>query len=206
MVAAAVRRIQEEARADNPEASLGSVPDFPGAFPPGRFVRPGKPAFTRGLPLSHSAIPSATLRLSQDDMLLLPDRSRLSKAPRLASIPERLLVDSEEMARRGLETPSVMDSFLGGLVGALRDPASDSFQLHQDLDAPAILALIQTLAQGLKTSTDILARLHFHPILARWDSTMSASSVVRTPGLRASLCTLPVGQDGLFNNHVQAAI
>ena len=138
---------------------MGSVPDFPGAFPPGRFVRPGKPAFTRGLPLSHSAIPTATLRLSQDDMLLLPERSRLSKAPRLASVPERLLIDSEEMARRGLMTTSAMDSFLGRLVGALRDLASDSFQLRQDLDAPAILALIQTLAQGLKASADIFARL-----------------------------------------------
>ena len=80
-------------------------------------------------------------------------------------------------------TTSVMDSFLGSLVGVLRDPE-----------------------QGLKASADIFARLHFNPILARRDSTLSASSVVRTPGLRASLRTLPVGQDGLFTNHVQAVI
>ena len=205
MVAMAVSRVQDT-RPYNPEACPESVPDFPGAFPPGKFVRPGKPAFTKGLPLSHSAIPSATLCLSQDDMLLIPERSRLSKVPRPTSIPERLLVNWQEMDRRGLETTSVMDSFLSGLVGALRDPESDSFQLHQDLDAPAILALIQTLAQGLKASADISTRLHFNPILARRDSTLSASSVVRTPGLHTSIRTLPVGQDGLFNNHVQAVI
>ena len=206
MVATAVRRIQEEVRANHPEAAPASVPDFPGALPSGKFIRPGKPLFAKGVPLAHSAIPTATLRLSQDDMLLVPERSRLSKSPRLASIPERYLVDSEEMARRGLETTSVMDSFLGGLVGALRDPGSDTFQLRQDLDAPAILAFIQTLAQGLKASADVFARLHLNPILARRDLTMSASSVARTPALRSSLRSLPVSQAGLFNDHVQAVI
>ena len=191
MVATAVHRIQEEARAYNPEAAPESVPNFPGAFPPGKFVRLGKPVFTKGLPLSHLAIPSATLRLSQDDMLLIPERFHLSKVPHPASIPKPLLVNWEEMARRGLETTSVMGSLLGSLVGTLRDPESDSFQLHHNLHAPAILALIQTLAQGLKASADIFARLHFKPILARRDSTMSASSVVLTSGLRTSLRTLP---------------
>ena len=101
----------------------------------------------------------------------------------------------------GLVT-SVMDSFLGGLVGALRDQDSDSFQLRQGLDALAILACIQTLAQGLKASADIFARLHVNLIRARRDSTMSASSLARTPALSASLRTLPVSQADLFNDHV----
>ena len=78
MVAMAVRHVQEEARAYNTEPAPVSVPDSPGAIPFGKLVRPGKPLFTKGVPLSHSAIPSATLRLSQDDMLLIPERSRLS--------------------------------------------------------------------------------------------------------------------------------
>ena len=123
-------------------------------------------------------------------MLPILERSHLSKSPRLASIPERYLVDSEEMARMGVETTSIMDSFLGGLVGALRDPESDSSHLRQDLDAPAILAFIQTLAQGLKASADIFARLHLNPILARRDSTMSAlcgahTRFARLPSLTA---------------------
>ena len=95
-------------------------PNFPGALLSGKFIMPGKPLFTKGVPVSHLAIPSATLRLSQDDMLLIPERSCLSKLPHLTSIPERYLVDSEELARRGLEITSVMDSFLGGLVGRNR--------------------------------------------------------------------------------------
>ena len=102
-----------------------------------------------------------------------------------------------------METTSVMDSFLGGLVEALRDPDSDSFQLRQDLDPPVILACIRTLAQGPKASADIFARLHLNSILARRDSTMSAPLVARTPALRASLRTLPVSQADLFNDHVQ---
>ena len=156
MVATVVRRVQKEARAYNPEPVPASVPESPGAIPSTKLVRPGKPLFTKGVPLLLSAIPSATPRLSQDDTLLISERSRLSKSPRLASIPEGYLVDSEEMARRGMENTSVMDSFLVGLVGAPRDPDSDSFQLCQDLDAPAILACIQTLAQGLKASRPLL--------------------------------------------------
>ena len=100
MVAKAVRRVQEEARAYNPEPAPASVPDSPGAIPSAKLARPGKPLFRKGVPILHSAIPSATPRLSQDDTLLIPERSRLSKSPRLASIPEGYLVDSEEMARR----------------------------------------------------------------------------------------------------------
>ena len=151
-------------------------------------------------------IPSATPRLSQDDTLLIPERSHLPKSPHLASIPERYLVDSEEMARSSMETTSVMDLFRGSLVGVLRDPDSDSFQLRQDLDAPAILACIQTLVQGLKASADIFARLHLNLFLARRDSTMSAPSVLCTTALRASLRTLPVSQADPFNDHVWAVI
>ena len=99
-----------------------------------------------------------------------------------------------------------MDSFLGGLVRVLRDPHSDSFQLHQDLNAPAFLACIQTLAQGLKASADIFTRLRLNPILARRDLIMSASSLAHTPTMQASLRTLPVSQASLFNDHVQAVI
>ena len=106
------------------------------------------------------------------------------------------------MARRGIETTSVMDSFLGILAGALRDPNSDSIQVRQDVDAPAILACSQTLAQSLKASADIFARLHLNLIRARRDSTMSASSVVHTTVLRASLRTLPVSQADHCNDHV----
>ena len=100
MVAKAVRRVQEEARAYNPEPAPASVPDSPGAIPSAKLARPGKPLFRKGVPILHSVIPSATPRLSQDDTLLIPEWSRLSKSPRLASIPEGYLVDSEEMARR----------------------------------------------------------------------------------------------------------
>ena len=112
MVATAVRRVQEEARACNTEATPQSVLDFPGALPSRKLFRPGKPLFMKGVPLSHLAIPSATLHLSQDDMLLIPERSCLSKSPRLACIPEQSLANWEEMARRGLESTSVMGSFL----------------------------------------------------------------------------------------------
>ena len=162
MVAKAVRRVQEEARAYNPEPAPASVLGSPGAIHSAKLARPGKSLFRKGVPLSHSAIPSATPRLSQDDTLLIPERSQLSKSPHLASIPEGYLVDSEEMARRGMETTSVMDSFLGGWVGVLRYPDSDSFQLRQHLDAPAVLPGIQTLEQGsrpLLTSSPCCIRI-----------------------------------------------
>ena len=70
MVATAVHHVQEEARAYKPELAPVSVPDSPGAIPSVKLVWLGKPLFTKGVLLLHSAIPSATLRLSQDDMLL----------------------------------------------------------------------------------------------------------------------------------------
>ena len=91
------------------------------------------------------------------------------------------------MARRGLEATSAMDSFLGSLVGALKDPESNSFQVHQDLDASAILAFIQTLMQDLKTSADVFAKLHPNHILAKRDSVLLAFFVTCASALRASL-------------------
>ena len=97
--------------------------------------------------------------------------ARSSKSQHFASIPEHVLVNWEEMARRGLEATSDMDSFLSGLVGTLSGPESDLLQLCQDLDAPVIL----TLVQGLEASSDAFARLHLNPILARRVSVLLAS-------------------------------
>ena len=129
MMAATMCHVQEEARAQNPEAAPGSLPDIPGVLPCGKFVRQGKSLFTKGAPLSNSAIPSTTLCISQDDLLLIPERSHSSKLAHYVSTSDRAHMDWEEMVRRGLKATSVMDSLLGGLVGVLKDPEWDAFQL-----------------------------------------------------------------------------
>ena len=75
MVDAAVRHVQEEA--NNPRAFPESVPDFPAAITCGKFAKPGRSLYTKGAPLSHSTVPNATLRLSRDDLLLIPERDSL---------------------------------------------------------------------------------------------------------------------------------
>ena len=60
--------------------------------------------FARGAPLSHSVILCAALHLSQDDLLLFPERAHFSKCGQFASISEQVLMYWEEMPGRGLET------------------------------------------------------------------------------------------------------
>ncbi|KAL8585914.1 hypothetical protein ACOMHN_061075 [Nucella lapillus] len=129
MVANSMRRVQLRVRgAESQAVSPGSVPDFPGAMACGKFLKPEKLPFSRKACIVHDLIPGTALALSQEDLLLLQEESRLQQ--RQAVLSERCLTEWEETARRGLEAVSVMDSFLGGLVSVLKDPDHTQFKLR----------------------------------------------------------------------------
>ena len=71
MVTAAARVVQDEVRVFIPEDTPNTVPDFPGAYACGNFIRLGKSLFAKGVPLSNWGMPRAILCLSQDGLLLL---------------------------------------------------------------------------------------------------------------------------------------
>ena len=99
--------------------------------------------------LAPEAIPLANLAPSQEDLLLLPVRSHTS--PRSCQLSDKVLADLEETAQRGLETVSVMDSFLGGLIEAVRDPdpSLEGFHLKTEQDPVQICSFARSVAQGM---------------------------------------------------------
>eukprot|EP00745_Piridium_sociabile_P014361 TRINITY_DN2118_c0_g1_i8.p3 TRINITY_DN2118_c0_g1~~TRINITY_DN2118_c0_g1_i8.p3 ORF type:complete len:725 (-),score=84.24 TRINITY_DN2118_c0_g1_i8:3056-5230(-) len=205
-----IRGINREETSPPPNPASGEVPDFQAAKGVGAFLKAERSPFLRGSKkrprLAHSAIPTASLRLSQEDTLLLPEKDRPSgsSSKRSASISDNSLSDWEEIARRGMETSSVMDSFLGGLVDALKDPAEDGFQLRRDLDQSSIQCVIQTLAKGLRFTAASFARLHLNAVLARRDSILQASKLASGSSTRSSFRVLPAKDGHLFGPHVQA--
>ena len=129
----------------------------------GKFLKPEKLPFSRKQVLQRGVIPDSALPLSQEDLLLLPERSR--SAPRTACLSDRCLSDYEETARRGLESISIMDTFLGGLVSSLKDPASDTFTLRASPDPSAIVLFIQSMSEGLKYAAGAFSTLPICPLL-----------------------------------------
>ena len=182
----------------------GSVPDFPGALPPRKFFKPATPAFQKKPYMVHEIIPEAPLALTQEDLLLVRDRSR--GQTQHVSLSERCLAEWEENARRGLVATSAMDSFLCGLASALKDPDQESFALRRSPDIPSIVAFIQAMAEGLKASSDAFTRAYLNAVIARRDAVLDASSVASSVSTKASLRAVPIQHGSLFGSHVQAIL
>ena len=110
--------------------------------------------------------PLIALAPSQEDLLLLPARSHTS--PQSCHLSDKVLADWGEMARRGLETASVMDGFLGGLIEAVRDPDTslEGFHLWPEMDPAQICSFARSVAQGLRFLSSSMARLHTNCVLA----------------------------------------
>ena len=147
--------------------------------------------------------PLIALAPSQEDLLLLPARSHTS--PQSCHLSDKVLADWGEMARRGLETASVMDGFLGGLIEAVRDPDTslEGFHLRPEMDPAQICSFARSVAQGLRFLSSSMARLHTNCVLARRDAVLRSSLIAASPEDRASLRVVPVTDGSLFRQHVR---
>ena len=188
-----------------PAASAGSLLDFPGALSSGKFIRPHKFPFPRKPPVCHDAIPKATLTPSPEDLLLLQDKARSARS---VQIQDKILAEWEESTRRNLEVISVVDSFLGGLINAVRDPdhPGEGFHLREEIEPDQVFVFAKTALQGLRSLSDSVAKLHTNFILARRDAVLSHTQVAFSASQKASLRVAPVSDGSLFAGQVQAAL
>ena len=196
---------QEAARGTGQQEDVPpqGVLDFPKALPLGKFLKPTNSPFSPKVVLAHEAIPLSALPPSQEDLLLLPVRSHSS--PRSCQLPDKVVADWEEIAQRGLETASVMDAFLGGLIEVVRDPdpSLQGFRLQPEMDPGQICAFTRSVTQGLRFLSSSLARLHTNCVLARRDAVLCSSLTAASPEDRASLRVVPVTDGSLSGRHVR---
>lgn len=205
MVSAAVRKAFAASSRSDVVPVSGSLPDFPQALPVGKFLRPKAFELSGNLGLgglvASSSVPVSTLAVSQEDLLLAA-----SPVPRVVSIPERAVIDNEEIARRALVSCTLADSFLGGLVSAIGIPGSQPFELRQDIDARDVYDFALTLSHVLRFMTSSFARLHLNQILARRDALLASSPSVRDARVRTSLRHVPLSTSSLFSGQVQPLV
>ena len=156
--------------------------------------------------MNNNIIPSGPLPVTQEDLLLLSEADR--GAGRTVSIKEKTLAEFEDTARKGLLAVSAMDSFLGGLVRSVKDDEASSFVLKQEIDVTDVVSFIRSLSETLKFSASSLASLHVNLALARRDSVLTKSQVLKkAPSTQASLRTLPLSSSALFGgDHVAPTI
>ena len=178
-----------------------SVPDFSKAFSWGTFLKPEKTLVK--VVLAHEGILPPP---PPPPPWLLPRRICCSSlTSRSCQLPDRVVTEWEEVAWRGLETASVMDGFLGGLVEAVRDPdlSLEGFHLRADLDPAQICFFARSVAQGLRFLSSSLAKLHTNCVLARRDAVLFSSPIAVSSGDRASVRAVPVADGSLFWRNVR---
>ena len=76
-----------------------------------------------------------------------------------------------------------MDSFLGGLIEAVRDPdpSLEGFHLRTEQDPAQICSFARSVAQALRFLSFSLARLNTNCILARRDAVLRPSLSAASP-------------------------
>ena len=198
LVSRALLKAQEAVRGPGPCQgwSPGSVPYFPGALPCGRFLKPERSRTASRSHLAHDLLPKGPLAPSQEDLLLLPEKGRASSLSLLVN--NKSLADWEELARRNLESASIIDSFLAGLVESIRDPSQEVFSLRDEICEETVSAFISAVAQGLRDLTSSSARLYTNVVLARRDALLSQSSIPGSSAQKASLRALPIKEGTLL--------
>ena len=207
LVAEAFQAALSKVRGQEETPIKGSVPSLPAALPCGTYLKGDKPPFKKEALIS-DLIPSARLPISREDLLLLPDANRQIGSGFSAQVKDKTLGEFENLARFGLQSSSVLDSFLGGLVNSVKDDSVDDFVIKQDIDSGDFLSFIQALSETLKFTASTLASLYVNLVLARRDSILLKSQVLKnSKDCQSSLRGLPVHSTSLFGgDHVGPTI
>ena len=207
LVAEAFQAAFSKIRGQEEAPIKGSVPSLPAALPCGTFLKGDKPPFKKEALIS-GVIPSATLSATREDLLLLPEGKFQSSGNLSAQVKDKTLREFENLARLGLQSSSVLDSFLGGLVNLVKDDSVDDFVIKQDIDSGDFLSFIQALSETLKFTSSNLASLYANIVLTRRDSFLLNSQILKnSKDCQSSLRSLPIHATSLFGGeHVAPTI
>ena len=208
MVAEAFRSAEAKARGEADAPLPGSIPEIPNALSVGNFLKPIKPPQKIGV-VTNPSFPVKPVPLTQEDLSLLGDASASDyKGIRSLTLKDKQAQDLIEVVSRGLESTSVIDSFLGGLVEALNEPSSPSFVLKEEIDTDNIVSFIQAISENLKFVAASFSTLQVNLTLCRRDGILSRSPVLKkSQSTQSSLRVVPVCSSALFGGaHIQPTI
>ena len=204
MVVEALQAAMVKVRGQDEPPVAGSMPNLPSALPCGTFLTAKGHRMSNKKLLSSNALPSGKLKSTREDSLLVRESEKSSYS---LEVKEKSFSEFEELTSAGLQSVSVMDSFLGGLVSVVSDDSSDSFSVKPDFDSADFTSFVQALSAGLKSTAAILASLHLNMVLCRRDALLQKSSSVKNARCRAALRAVPLHQSALFgNDHVSSMI
>ena len=207
VVSEAFNTAQAKARggADVPVPVAGTVPVLPSALPVGSFAKLGKVPRKKSALLSTS-FPLSSVPVTQEDLLLLGG-SNAADAKSL-NIKDRALQDMSQMAGRGLEATSVMDSFLGGLVDSIKDQGAENFAVREEIDSGDVICFIHGLVENMKFVAEAFSTLQVNLTLARRDGLLTKSNLLKkSVPSQHSLRAVPVSSSHLFGgDHISPTI
>ena len=204
MVVEALQAAMVKVRGQDEPPVAGTVPNLPSALPCGTFLTDKGRKISKKKLLSTDSLPSGKLKSTREDSLLVQESEKSSHS---LNVKEKSFSDFEGLTGAGLQSVSVMDSFLGGLVSVVSDDSSDSFSVKPDFDSADFTTFVQALSVGLKSTAAILASLHLNMVLCRRDALLQKSSSVKNARCRAALRAVPLHQSALFgNDHVSSMI
>ena len=208
MVAEAFRSAEAKARGEADAPLPGSIPEIPNALSLGNFLKPIKPPQKIGV-VANPSFPVKPVPLTQDDLSLLGEASVSDyKGVRSLTLKDKQAQEFIELASRGLESTSVIDTFLGGLVEALNEPSAPSFVLREEIDTDSVVSFIQAISENLKFVASSFSTLQVNLTLCRRDGLLSRSPILKkSQSTQSSLRVVPVCSTALFGgSHIQPTI
>ena len=168
---------------------------FPKALALGKFCKPRRPPYLEKK-LEFKKIPKLSMAASSDDKLL--------GTASMIRISDSTMSQWEETSRRGLASLSVLDRFLGGIVGSILTKGEDGeVQVRDDVDPESIQALVDTASKNLRFSAHAMATTHTNCVLARREALLWKAPFGEDT--KTSLRSLPPGES-LLSGQVNSAI
>ena len=169
--------------------------DFPWALPLGKYTSARRCPVTDAS-FQNDVIPSQTLNMSSDDDLL----KKGSQGGKV-SLSDKTLSSWEKTARSGLLSLSALDSFFGGVLSQVWDGNQT-----QEVNPEHFLQMVQQVSCNLKFAAHAMASLHTNCILARREALLGKSTVIKTPGKKATLRSLPPKETHLFSGIIRQTL
>lgn len=169
----------------------------PNAMAKSAYIQPPRQTYPTSAKFQLSALPPSQTVLGATDKRLVKG-GQVSTSVVLSDATAKHL---EEEARRALHSVSVMDRFLAGLLGHVRDPDSalGEFNLRDEIDTVAVQAMASQCCNALNDIASQVGALYANAILLRRDMLLSSPklSISDDTAVR-SIRAVPLGGPGLF--------
>ena len=145
-------------------------------------------------PIAYTSLPDSSLKLTDTEKGLLPSHEGKSSPALVATLPDKVLSEWEEMHRLALESASMAERFIDVLFKDTQDALPEGSSLSQEQAAALLLAS----SSCLKSTLHSLSRSYINTILARRDALLAKAKARIPSAEKDSLRSLPLDPAGLL--------